>query len=95
MSSLVAVVALGVLTTIYLIRLITCTYSLLAGLVLLLGSKRVDFLLHSASMGVNYKESLTNVDLEAAHVLAVELFLGIICIKLVIELNEGEGTLQT
>lgn len=44
---------------------------------------------------VNYKESLTYVDLEAAHVLAVELFLGIICIKLVIELNEGEGTLHT
>lgn len=62
---------------------------------LLLGSKRVDFLLHSACMGcVSEKESLTNVDLEAAHVLAVELFLGIICIKLVIELNEGEGTLQ-
>ena len=44
---------------------------------------------------VSDKESLTNVDLEAPHVLAVELFLGIICIKLVIELNEGEGTLQT
>jgi hypothetical protein len=44
---------------------------------------------------VSDKESLTNVDLEAAHVLAVELFLGIICIKLVIELNEGEGTLHT
>ena len=55
-----------------------CTYSLLAGLVLLLGSKRVDFLLHSVC--VNYQESLTNVDLEAAHILAVELFLGIICI---------------
>lgn len=36
---------------------------------------------------------LTNVDLEAAHVLAVELLLGVFGVQLVVELNEGVGTL--
>jgi hypothetical protein len=37
--------------------------------------------------------SLTNIDLEPAHVLAVELFLGIFGITVVIELNEGVRSL--
>lgn len=36
---------------------------------------------------------LTNVDLEATHVLSVKLFLGILCVKVIVELNEGVGTL--
>jgi hypothetical protein len=36
---------------------------------------------------------LTNVDLEATHVLAVELFLGIFGVEVVFELHEGVGTL--
>lgn len=34
-----------------------------------------------------------DVDLEATHVLAVEVGLGVLCIALVVELNESEGAL--
>ena len=94
MPSLVAVVALGILTT---IPNKTNHGNLLSpgGSGAVVGVEAAGLLAPLCMGVVNYKESLTNVDLEAAHVLAVELFLGIICIKLVIELNEGEGTLHT
>ena len=59
---------------------------------LLLGSKREDFLLHSILFLVRYL-MLTNIDLKAAHVLSVKLFLCILCIEVVFELNKGVGSL--
>lgn len=68
------------------------TYSLLGGLELLLGSYCFDFLLHSAKDWL-IRFWLTDVDLEATVVLAVEVFLGVLGVAFVLVLDEGVGAL--
>jgi hypothetical protein len=38
---------------------------------------------------------LTNVDLESTHVFAIEIVSGILCITIIVILNESVGTLFT
>jgi hypothetical protein len=47
-----------------------------------------DFLLHSIKKMI-FCQLLTNVDLESTHVFAVEIVSGILCITIIVILNES------